>query len=126
MDRARDFEGSWCDHAGGRRLCFRDGYDGGRSLGLVTPSVGGSPDIRVVPQVFTGSRLFGESTALAIASKISGGKLPARPQEARELGLTDSAWNMTVRCWRQDPSQRPAMMEVVRLLREWPVFSLSP
>ena len=55
-----------------------------------------------------------------------GGGRPARPQEARELGLTDLVWDMTVRCLHQDPVQRPKMMEVVGLAREWPVLSLFP
>ena len=52
-------------------------------------------------------------------SKIMDGERPARPQEARELGLTDSVWDVTVRCWQQDPTHRPAMTEVVESLREW-------
>ena len=125
MGRARDFEGNWCDHTGSGRLCLWNGYDRGRPSSLITPSVGGSPDIRMVPQAFTGSHPLSEFAAPAINSKISDGKLPTRSQEARELGLTDSAWDVTVRCWRQDPAQRPTMAKVVRLLREWPVFSLS-
>ena len=53
------------------------------------------------------------------------GKRPDRPQEVQGLGLTDSVWGMVVRCWGQDPAQRPGMTEVVRLLREWSVVSLS-
>jgi hypothetical protein len=56
---------------------------------------------------------------------MDGGR-PARPQGARGLGLTDLVWDMTVRCWHRDPVQRPTMMEVVGLVREWPVLSLSP
>ena len=47
------------------------------------------------------------------------GHRPARPEEAQELGLTNSVWDMTVRCWHQDPARRPTMAQVVRLLREW-------
>jgi len=54
-----------------------------------------------------------------------GGERPARPQEARERGLTNSVWDVTVRYWYQDPAQRPTMMEVVGIAREWSVFSLS-
>ena len=54
-----------------------------------------------------------------------GGERPDRPQEAQELGLTDSMWEMTVRCWHQDPAQRPTMTEVIELLRELLVSSLS-
>jgi len=56
---------------------------------------------------------------------MDGGR-PARPREARKLGLTDLVWDMTVHCWHQDPVQRLKMMEVVGLAREWPVLSLSP
>ena len=47
-----------------------------------------------------------------------GGERPARPQGVQGLGLTDSMWDMTVRCWYQDPAQRPTMTEVVGLLRK--------
>ena len=77
-----------------------------------------------MPQVFAGRRSFGEFTTLAIASKIVDGKWLARPREVQGLGLTDSVWNMTVRCWNQDPAQRPTIREVVRLLREWSVLPL--
>jgi len=60
-----------------------------------------------------------------IILKITNGERPARPSEAYELGLTDSLWNMTLRCWGQDPAHRPKVTEVVGLLREWSVFSLS-
>jgi len=77
-------------------------------------------------KVFTGGNPFGELTTPIITSKIIDGGQPARPQEAQELGLTDFVWEMTVRCWHQDPPQRPTMLEVVGLARERPVFSLSP
>jgi len=53
------------------------------------------------------------------------GERPVFPQEAQKLGLTDSIWDMTVRCWLQDPAQRPAMTEVIGLLQEVLVSSLS-
>ena len=56
---------------------------------------------------------------------IMDGGRPTRPRQSQELGLMDSVWDMTVCCWDQDPVQRPAMTEVVRLLRELLVSSLS-
>ena len=85
----------------------------------------GSSDICMLPKVFTGRRPFSELTTPDIASKIMDGSRPARPHEAQDLGLTDSVWDMVVRCWHQDPAQRPTMTEVVGLAREWPVLSLS-
>ena len=77
------------------------------------------------PKAFTGKRPFRGFTTPDIISKIMDGERPARPQEGQELGLTDSVWEMTVRCWHQDPAQRPTMTEVVELLRELLVSSLS-
>ena len=72
----------------------------------------------MLPKVFTGRPPFNEFAAPVIISKIISGERPVRPQEAQELGLTDSMWDMTVRCWHQDPAQRPTMTEVVGFLRE--------
>ena len=130
MDRARDSGRSRYDHARSGRIWFRHGCDRGWSSCLATPSVGGErtdgpPDNRMLPKAFTGKRAFSEFTTPAVISKVMGGKRPARPQEGQELGLTDSMWDMTVRCWHQDPAQRPMMTEVVGLLRELLVSSLS-
>ena len=54
-----------------------------------------------------------------------GGERPDRPQAVQELGLTDSVWETTVRCWHQDPAQRTTMTKVVGFLREFLVASLS-
>lgn len=55
--------------------------------------------------------------------KITSGVRPDRPFEAQELGLADPIWNMTVKCWQQDPARRPTITAVVGLLREWSVIS---
>ena len=76
------------------------------------------PDIRLLPKAFTGRPPFGEFATSIIISKIIYGERPARPQGGRKFGLTDLMWDMTIRCWHQDPAQRPMMTEVVELLRE--------
>jgi len=53
------------------------------------------------------------------------GERPTRPQGVEELGLTDSVWNMTSRCWLKDPTQRPAVAEVIGILHEFLIYSLS-
>ena len=75
--------------------------------------------------MFTGRPPFGRLAAPVVISKIVSGKRPDRPSGAQELGLTDSVWDTTVRCWHQEPAQRPTMMEVVGFLRELMVASLS-
>ena len=78
----------------------------------------------MLPQAFTGRHPFDELTTSAITPKIMDGGRPARPQEVQRLGLTGSVWDMAIRCLHRDPAQRPKVTEVVRLAREWPVFSL--
>ncbi|KAF9648576.1 kinase-like protein [Thelephora ganbajun] len=72
----------------------------------------------VVIEAFTGKYPFSDFNTLAIVPKIVDGERPPRPQEAQGLGLTDSVWDMILRCWRKDPDHRPTMTEVVGLLRE--------
>ena len=57
-------------------------------------------DIPTLPKVFTGGHLFGELATRVITSTIMNGGRPVRPQEVQGLGLTDSVWDMTVRCCR--------------------------
>ena len=73
-----------------------------------------------------GERPFGGLATPVITSKNMDGGRPACPKEGRELSLTKAVWEMAVHCWHQDPLQRPTMTEVVRQVRGWLVFSLSP
>ena len=76
-------------------------------------------------KAFTGKHPFSDFTDMVAVSKIMDGERPLRPREAQELGLTDSVWDMTLRCWQRDPAHRPAIMEVVGSLRERSVYCLS-
>ena len=58
-------------------------------------------------------------------SKISEGTRPDFPQGAQNLGLTDSLWEIILRCLQKDPARQPNMTEVVGLLREMLMASLS-
>ena len=64
---------------------------------------------------------FSEFTASVAALKIMNGERPDRPQDPF---LTESAWDMTLGCWHQDPVYRPAMAKVVQILQEWLVLFL--
>ena len=66
-------------------------------------------------KVFTGRCPFPELTDLVAVSEIMEGERPARPQER---DLTDSVWDMTVRCWQEDPVLRPRIERVVTIQRE--------
>ena len=72
-------------------------------------------------KVFTGGRPFSELGPVdAVFKMIMQRELPDRPQRQ---DLTDSVWEITVRCWQNDPDHRPTMTEVVTTLREWQALS---
>ena len=80
-------------------------------------------DVQTPPKVFAGRDASGEFASPVSIPEIMDNKLPTLLEKARELGLTDSVWDMTLRCWHQDSARRPTMIDVVRLLRQWSVFS---
>jgi len=86
---------------------------------------GGLSDIRMLPKVFVGRHLFSELTTPVIISRIVDGERPVRPQGAKELGLTDSVWDIAVRCWHKDPAQRPTVAGVLELLPKLRLSSLE-
>ena len=53
------------------------------------------------------------------------GRWPDFPQGAQKLGLTDSLWDMMLRCVDKGSARQPSMTEVVELLRELLMSSLS-
>ena len=62
---------------------------------------------------------FPELTDPVAVSEIMEGERPNRPQDQN---LSDPIWDMTKRCWKEDPVLRPRMEEVVTILRERQVF----
>ena len=59
---------------------------------------------------------FSNFTEFTVAFAIMKGDRPDRPQDQ---GLTDPVWDITVRCWQEDPVLRPKISEVVATLRKW-------
>ena len=45
------------------------------------------------------------------------GKRPDKPQNASEIGFSDSLWNFTERCWDGQRGSRPEVGEVVMRLQ---------
>ena len=60
-----------------------------------------------------------------IISEIEDGTWPDLPQGAQKLGLTSSLWKMALRCFHEDPAQQPNITEVIGLLHELLMPSLS-
>lgn len=69
-------------------------------------------------EIFTGRVPFPELQVTAVILQIMRGRRPKRPEDARELGLSDSVWEMVERCWEKVPDQRPNMSEITSFFRE--------
>ena len=65
-------------------------------------------------EVFTGRVPFGNVKNEAVVIQIAGGKRPAKPQAAEQLGLTAEMWKFIEKCWNANPNKRPTIDEVVR------------
>jgi hypothetical protein len=61
-------------------------------------------------KAFTGEAPFPGIAPITVAVGIISGKRPPRPMH---LGLTDGLWEITERCWDQDPQRRPEISEVI-------------
>ena len=75
--------------------------------------------------MFAGKPPSSELGIRDIVLKFSDGTRTDFPQGARNLGLTDSLREIILRCMHQNPTQRPDIMEVIELLRELMMSSLS-
>ena len=51
----------------------------------------------------------------AVVTVITTDERPSRPGHQQ---LSDQLWEMIERCWRKNPSERPAIREVVTLLEK--------
>ncbi|KAF9642002.1 kinase-like protein, partial [Thelephora ganbajun] len=63
-------------------------------------------------EVFTGNVPFGNMRNESVVIHIAGGKRPAKPQAAEQLGLTAEMWKFIEKCWNANPNKRPTIDEV--------------
>ncbi|TFK51543.1 kinase-like protein [Heliocybe sulcata] len=69
-----------------------------------------------VLEILTHERPFSDIRSIrTVMRKVIDGDRPQRPYDRRivQRGLDDDVWGLLERCWKQDPSQRPAIQEVV-------------
>jgi len=83
----------------------------------------------ITVEVFTGRVPFGDVGNTPVAIQIVGGKRPAKPQAAEQLGLTAEMWEFIGKCWTGNPNERPTIDEVVRtwegFIKGYPVPSIG-
>ena len=91
------------------------------AFGLVILQVGAScrRDLAVcflltISQVLTGEQPFSGFKTTELASKISSGFRPVRPENAEAIGISESLWRLIQKCWDSERTQRPQIREVVK------------
>jgi len=76
-----------------------------------------------VLELMTGERPFVEiRKAPSIPTAVASGQRPMRPLDPAVVnrGLDDALWALLVRCWAQEPAERPSIVEVGKELgRMW-------
>ena len=65
-------------------------------------------------KIFTASVPFDLHLSITVALAVIRGDRPSRPVHPT---FTDELWELTRRCWNQDPSLRPNMSEATEVLR---------
>ena len=70
-------------------------------------------------QVLTGETPFrGISRPALVYSVVHDKKCPDKPENAPDLGFSNSLWSLTQRCWDDEMGLRPGVGEVVKHLGE--------
>jgi len=67
-------------------------------------------------EVLTDKRPFPEHTSISVVGQITTGMRPPIPNFAISRGYTKELWELTTACWKQDPTERPSIGDLVRRL----------
>ena len=65
-------------------------------------------------QVLTGKRPFRPMRNAGIIRAVISGERPAKPEDAEEIGMTYTVWNLLRECWKEDRTTRPDIFRVGR------------
>jgi hypothetical protein len=69
-----------------------------------------------VQQIFTGEIPFREYRNQKVVPMVIEGRRPKRPANSQGVGLSDEIWDMMQTCWDREPSNRPQIGDIVKLL----------
>lgn len=80
--------------------------------------IGNCSRVRVLHQILTGDKPFSTfRNETSIIMEVQNGQRPPRPDQTLvHRGLDDKLWEIVVRCWAQNPEDRPTASQIVREL----------
>ena len=67
-----------------------------------------------VYQVLTGQWPFYPKQKMEIVVAVISGKRPPKPKNAEEIGMTGVVWELMEKCWMEDRTKRPNILQVLR------------
>jgi len=65
-------------------------------------------------QVLTSRRPFSQMREAWIIHAVISGERPTKPENARQIGMSDTVWDLLGECWREDRTERPNISGVLR------------
>jgi len=67
-----------------------------------------------VYQVLTGQWPFYPKREAEVVLAVISGKRPPKPENAEEIGMTEVVWELMEDCWREDRTERPDILRVLK------------
>ena len=64
-------------------------------------------------QVLTGEMPFREVKSLELGLHVWSGHRPSKPENAEDIGITDSLWKLIQKCWDGEKMRRPKIQQIV-------------
>jgi serine/threonine protein kinase len=68
-----------------------------------------------VYHVLTGKWPFFPKRETEIILEVISGGRPKKPENVKEIGMTEGLWDLITDCWREDRTKRPGISKVVRM-----------
>jgi len=65
-------------------------------------------------QVMTGKTPFSQIGEGWIIHAVISGERPAKPENAKQIGMSYIVWDLLTECWREDRTKRPNISDVLR------------
>ena len=69
-------------------------------------------------QVLTGQWPFYPKREMEIMLAVISCERPPKPENAEEIGMTETMWKLITECWREDRTKRPDISQILRKFYE--------
>ena len=67
-----------------------------------------------VYQILTGKWPFYPKREVEVMHAVISGERPPKPENAEEVGMTETVWELMKECWREDRMEKPDISQILR------------